>query len=1081
MAFVLLPCDLPTWPTIQRHLHSLRGTSSPEHLSQVLYTLHSLCNVSIDPDMSEALPEEMFAGVEQFLRLEADPGFFSTTLPTMLDAALSLKELKPPQGLTYSLQQQGEDLVLERELASSLLAHIFFCTLPRRSPIFHPTLSDPCLAPTLSSLHRESQQVKVRALFHYFKMISQHAHPGHLTFSRKVMGSKDFITLREWARSEEPLCSVVIQHEGRLEDASPPALLTCFTSPDLARPALTRSNSQEVCAMLSQPELLVTAVLVERLEDNEAMQVSGALRTSTVSNLKTRPSFTPRKSVSPPEMVHVMMDADDYRQSEVMQYEEINVLRELNKARLAFTQDLPDPPANHSLSDIVSVSRQHSHGSASPPARYRTQVSSDSSTGGNQDEAGSSSPTEPSKKHLPSKGSTAEWVNESDTHVLKKKAKNKKVEIREKSKISGDEQLGDAKSKGLTTSKSKRGKNISKSGDKQKEKSTEKVHITIDDRLTKKHAEGVMTATQQESAGSASAGEHVSSFVTAPSTLRHRPKKPKGGRSKGPDGVSSPPPVTKPTGDKVEAKSAERVKFNVQETKGVVGNIIEKPEDQHAKFDEDEETTRLLNRVMRAIERLEQERPELVQKATMEEQVQNSNTISKVKGKPPLPESRPRTSTGVDPPEVGDPEGLRGEGSRRRRSSKDQCASGSRQGTQEGGQQPSSETNNRVGSAEDGRRLSLYYSCDSAPTAPQPEDDSYYSACESLDGQDVARPRRPSKKRGKKTRRKSSFADRLKEALARKSSLDSEQLDVTRAQRDHDTDDLHPRVSRQESGGFVLDDDLPRECSMEQEGERGDSDLSEDDGEAGRELGEENGSGSSRYSFSSDYISDLEDVYEQLGAVLEEQQEGQLGPRTAAIARFAHGLLKRALSESYKDVTLGLDGLAVRDPDSVGALLPRSLSLSEHRQPGARTLRPPPLHKLKGERGKPVVTGNWGCGSLRGDHQLKAMIQWAAASKAGAPKLIYYTYGHQNTVKLDIVCRLLGDRGWRVGDLVSTLMRYSESRLDSWRRRETELTESADSSLPESHRYRSPSLESLTLFDELIGADRPFIIMETEL
>ncbi|KAK8733299.1 hypothetical protein OTU49_006567 [Cherax quadricarinatus] len=109
------------------------------------------------------------------------------------------------------------------------------------------------------------------------------------------------------------------------------------------------------------------------------------------------------------------------------------------------------------------------------------------------------------------------------------------------------------------------------------------------------------------------------------------------------------------------------------------------------------------------------------------------------------------------------------------------------------------------------------------------------------------------------------------------------------------------------------------------------------------------------------------------------------------------------------------------------------------------------------------------------------MIQWAAASKAGAPKLIYYTYGDHNTVKMDIVCRLLGDRNWRVGDLVSTLLRYCESRLDSWRRRETELTESADSSLPESHRYRSHSLESLALFDELIGADRPFATLETEL
>lgn len=39
-------------------------------------------------------------------------------------------------------------------------------------------------------------------------------------------------------------------------------------------------------------------------------------------------------------------------------------------------------------------------------------------------------------------------------------------------------------------------------------------------------------------------------------------------------------------------------------------------------------------------------------------------------------------------------------------------------------------------------------------------------------------------------------------------------------------------------------------------------------------------------------IQELEDVYEELGAVLDEMEEGQLGPRTAAIARLAHGLFK---------------------------------------------------------------------------------------------------------------------------------------------------------------------------------------------
>lgn len=83
-------------------------------------------------------------------------------------------------------------------------------------------------------------------------------------------------------------------------------------------------------------------------------------------------------------LTHVLMDADDYRASDILQYEDVNVLRELNKARLGFSQDLPPPPkpaqtpaqfpaqvpgaasSSSRSSDIISVSRQASMGSGSP-------------------------------------------------------------------------------------------------------------------------------------------------------------------------------------------------------------------------------------------------------------------------------------------------------------------------------------------------------------------------------------------------------------------------------------------------------------------------------------------------------------------------------------------------------------------------------------------------------------------------------------------------------------------------------------------------------------------------------------------
>lgn len=77
-----------------------------------------------------------------------------------------------------------------------------------------------------------------------------------------------------------------------------------------------------------------------------------------------------------------------------------------------------------------------------------------------------------------------------------------------------------------------------------------------------------------------------------------------------------------------------------------------------------------------------------------------------------------------------------------------------------------------------------------------------------------------------------------------------------------------------------------------------------------------------------------------------------------------------------------------------------------------------------------MATGNWGCGlSKCGEVQLKAMIQWLAASVAGIPTLKYYTCGHKDLVKLDTVCRILLDRKWSVKDLAQAILRYSNQVL----------------------------------------------------
>ncbi|XP_010522260.1 PREDICTED: poly(ADP-ribose) glycohydrolase 1 isoform X2 [Tarenaya hassleriana] len=82
-----------------------------------------------------------------------------------------------------------------------------------------------------------------------------------------------------------------------------------------------------------------------------------------------------------------------------------------------------------------------------------------------------------------------------------------------------------------------------------------------------------------------------------------------------------------------------------------------------------------------------------------------------------------------------------------------------------------------------------------------------------------------------------------------------------------------------------------------------------------------------------------------------------------------------------------------------------------------------------------IATGNWGCGAFGGDPELKAMIQWLAASQARRPYISYYTFGVEALRKLDQVTEWILSHEWAVGDLWNMMLEYTTQRLN----RETDL------------------------------------------
>lgn len=107
--------------------------------------------------------------------------------------------------------------------------------------------------------------------------------------------------------------------------------------------------------------MLVAILSVEALEDNEVLIVEGVRHISRINDPRNRAIFEP---LAKPNIVTVCcIDPEDYSQLPLSQFEEDNILREMNKSLLGFRQrHIPssptDPVKSESDIDITVGSRR---------------------------------------------------------------------------------------------------------------------------------------------------------------------------------------------------------------------------------------------------------------------------------------------------------------------------------------------------------------------------------------------------------------------------------------------------------------------------------------------------------------------------------------------------------------------------------------------------------------------------------------------------------------------------------------------------------------------------------------------------
>ncbi|CAK9862488.1 unnamed protein product [Sphagnum jensenii] len=73
-----------------------------------------------------------------------------------------------------------------------------------------------------------------------------------------------------------------------------------------------------------------------------------------------------------------------------------------------------------------------------------------------------------------------------------------------------------------------------------------------------------------------------------------------------------------------------------------------------------------------------------------------------------------------------------------------------------------------------------------------------------------------------------------------------------------------------------------------------------------------------------------------------------------------------------------------------------------------------------------IATGNWGCGVFGGNLELKSLLQWLAASQAGRPYVLYFSFKNPQAKRLQEVADWILQERWCVGELWSILLEYGK-------------------------------------------------------
>nr|XP_054773883.1 poly(ADP-ribose) glycohydrolase-like [Lytechinus pictus] len=269
--------------------------------------------------------------------------FFDKILPEMVNLALRLPKLCT-QAIPLLRRQLTHSITISQQQIASLLANAFFCTFPRRNAqqkkseySKFPDINFNRLFEMGKGYKKHRKFEKLKCILIYFRRVTENVPTATVTISRRALTD-----LPRWDKSTAPLTRLHMAASGMIEKEGHGMLQMDFANKYIGGGALGFGCVQEEIRFMINPELIVTRLITEVLDDNECVIIKGAEQfsdyTGYANTFKWKGSFkdsTPRDAWGRRETEIVAIDALVIRRYED-QFRPDCLRRELNKAYCGF-------------------------------------------------------------------------------------------------------------------------------------------------------------------------------------------------------------------------------------------------------------------------------------------------------------------------------------------------------------------------------------------------------------------------------------------------------------------------------------------------------------------------------------------------------------------------------------------------------------------------------------------------------------------------------------------------------------------------------------------------------------------------